>query len=299
MNWSKPILTDSGGFQVWSLGELRKISEEGVAFQSPVNGDKCFLSPEESMRIQTVLNSDIVMVFDECTPFPATFDEAAHSMRLSLRWAKRSHKAFHEAVNPNALFGIVQGGMVEALRAESVAGLLDIGFHGYAIGGLSVGEPKEDMIRILDATTPLLPKDKPRYLMGVGTPEDLVDGVARGVDMFDCVMPTRNARNGWIFTRFGDLKIRNSRYRDDLAPIDASCHCPACDPQRHGDDRPPFSRSYLYHLQKVQEILGAHLATLHNLYFYLDLMRQMRDAISAGQFEAWRKGFHQDRARGV
>ena len=299
MNWSKPILTDSGGFQVWSLGDLRKISEEGVAFQSPVNGDRLFLTPEESMRIQTTLNSDIVMVFDECTPFPATFDETADSMRLSLRWAKRSHRAFHEAGNSNALFGIVQGGMVEALRAESVAGLLDIGFHGYAIGGLSVGEPKEDMIRILDRTTPLLPKEKPRYLMGVGTPEDLVDGVARGVDMFDCVMPTRNARNGWLFTRFGDLKIRNSRYRDDLAPIDASCHCPVCNPEGHGDHRPPFSRSYLYHLQKVQEILGAHLATVHNLYFYLDLMRQMREAISAGQFEAWRKGFHQDRARGV
>ncbi|MBU6142894.1 MAG: tRNA guanosine(34) transglycosylase Tgt [Betaproteobacteria bacterium] len=299
MNWSKPILTDSGGFQVWSLGDLRKISEEGVAFQSPVNGDRLFLTPEESMRIQTTLNSDIVMVFDECTPFPATFDETADSMRLSLRWAKRSHRAFHEVGNSNALFGIVQGGMVEALRAESAAGLLDIGFHGYAIGGLSVGEPKEDMIRILDKTTPLLPKEKPRYLMGVGTPEDLVDGVARGVDMFDCVMPTRNARNGWLFTRFGDLKIRNSRYRDDLAPIDASCHCPVCNPEGHGDHRSPFSRSYLYHLQKVQEILGAHLATVHNLYFYLDLMRQMREAISAGQFEAWRKGFHQDRARGT
>jgi queuine tRNA-ribosyltransferase len=299
MNWSKPILTDSGGFQVWSLGDLRKISEEGVAFQSPVNGDRLFLTPEEYMRIQTTLNSDIVMVFDECTPFPATFDETADSMRLSLRWAKRSHRAFHEVGNSNALFGIVQGGMVEALRAESAAGLLDIGFHGYAIGGLSVGEPKEDMIRILDKTTPLLPKEKPRYLMGVGTPEDLVDGVARGVDMFDCVMPTRNARNGWLFTRFGDLKIRNSRYRDDLAPIDASCHCPVCNPEGHGDHRSPFSRSYLYHLQKVQEILGAHLATVHNLYFYLDLMRQMREAISAGQFEAWRKGFHQDRARGT
>ncbi len=299
MNWSKPILTDSGGFQVWSLGDLRKISEEGVAFQSPVNGDKCFLTPEESMRIQTVLNSDIVMVFDECTPYPATPDQTAESMRLSLRWAKRSHQAFSQAKNPNALFGIVQGGMIEALRAESAAGLLDIGFHGYAIGGLSVGEPKEDMIRILDATTPLLPKDKPRYLMGVGTPEDLVDGVARGVDMFDCVMPTRNARNGWLFTRYGDLKIRNSRYRDDLSPIDESCRCPVCAPAHHGDDRPPFTRSYLYHLQKVQEILGAHLATLHNLYFYLDLMRQMREAIAAGQFQAWRKGFHQDRARGV
>jgi queuine tRNA-ribosyltransferase len=299
MNWSNPILTDSGGFQVWSLGELRKISEEGVAFRSPVNGDKLFLTPEESMRIQTVLNSDIVMVFDECTPYPATHDETAQSMRLSLRWAKRSQQAFQAAANPNALFGIVQGGMMEALRAESAAGLLEIGFDGYAIGGLSVGEPKEDMIRILQTTTPLLPADKPRYLMGVGTPEDLVEGVARGVDMFDCVMPTRNARNGWLFTRYGDLKIRNARYRNDLSPIDPTCHCPACDPQRHGDLRPPFSRSYLYHLQKVQEILGAHLATVHNLYFYLDLMRQMREAISAGQFESWRRGFHQDRAQGA
>ena len=299
MNWSRPILTDSGGFQVWSLGDLRKISEQGVAFQSPVNGDKLFLTPEESMRIQTVLNSDIVMVFDECTPYPATRDETAESMQLSLRWARRSHQAFHDLANPNALFGIVQGGMMEDLRAESLRGLLDIGFHGYAIGGLSVGEPKEDMQRILAATAPQLPQDKPRYLMGVGTPEDLVEGVAQGIDMFDCVMPTRNARNGWLFTRYGDLKIRNARYRDDMGPIDESCHCPACDPQAHGDSRPHYSRSYLYHLQKVQEILGAHLATVHNLYFYLDLMRQMREAIAQGAFTAWRKQFHRDRARGV
>ncbi len=299
MNWSRPILTDSGGFQVWSLGDLRKISEQGVAFQSPVNGDKLFLTPEESMRIQTVLNSDIVMVFDECTPYPATRDETADSMQLSLRWARRSHQAFHDLANPNALFGIVQGGMMEDLRAESLRGLLEIGFHGYAIGGLSVGEPKEDMQRILAAMAPQLPQDKPRYLMGVGTPEDLVDGVAQGIDMFDCVMPTRNARNGWLFTRYGDLKIRNARYRDDMGPIDERCHCPACDPQAHGDSRPHYSRSYLYHLQKVQEILGAHLATVHNLYFYLDLMRQMREAIAQGAFTAWRKQFHQDRARGV
>ena len=299
MNWQGPILTDSGGFQVWSLGELRKITEEGVAFQSPVNGDRLFLSPEESMRIQTVLNSDIVMVFDECTPYPATREETAESMRLSLRWAKRSKEEFVRQANPNALFGIVQGGMMEDLRAESLRGLLEIGFHGYAIGGLSVGEPKEDMIRILESTAPQLPQDKPRYLMGVGTPEDLVEGVAQGIDMFDCVMPTRNARNGWLFTRYGDLKIRNARYRDELGPIDPSCHCPACDPQAHGDDRPPFSRSYLYHLQKVQEILGAHLATVHNLYFYLDLMGQMREAIAQGRFAAWRAQFHQDRARGV
>lgn len=299
MNWSKPILTDSGGFQVWSLGDLRKISEEGVAFQSPVNGDKLFLTPEESMRIQTVLNSDIVMVFDECTPYPATRDQTADSMRLSLRWAKRSKEEFGRQNNPNALFGIVQGGMMEDLREESLAGLQEIGFHGYAIGGLSVGEPKDDMNRILAHTTPKLPSDRPRYLMGVGTPEDLVEGVSQGVDMFDCVMPTRNARNGWIFTRYGDLKIRNARYRDDLQPIDESCHCPVCRPTAHGDDRPAFTRSYLYHLQKVQEILGAHLATVHNLYFYLDLMAQMRAAIREGRFAAWRAQFHADRARGV
>ena len=299
MNWSKPILTDSGGFQVWSLGDLRKISEEGVAFQSPVNGDKLFLTPEESMRIQTVLNSDIVMVFDECTPYPSTRDQTAESMRLSLRWAKRSKEEFGRQNNPNALFGIVQGGMMEDLREESLAGLQEIGFHGYAIGGLSVGEPKDDMNRILAHTTPKLPNDRPRYLMGVGTPEDLVEGVSQGVDMFDCVMPTRNARNGWIFTRYGDLKIRNARYRDDLQPIDESCHCPVCRPADHGDDRPAFTRSYLYHLQKVQEILGAHLATVHNLYFYLDLMAQMRAAIREGRFAAWRAQFHADRARGV
>ena len=299
MNWQKPILTDSGGFQVWSLGDLRKISEEGVTFQSPVNGDKLFLTPEESMRIQAVLNSDIVMVFDECTPYPATREDTADSMRLSLRWAKRSKAEFEALGNPNALFGIVQGGMMEDLRDESLSGLLEIGFHGYAIGGLSVGEPKEDMVRILAHTTPKLPNDKPRYLMGVGTPEDLVEGVAQGIDMFDCVMPTRNARNGWIFTRYGDLKIRNSRYRDDLSPIDPSCSCPACSPQAHGDDRPPFTRSYLYHLQKVQEILGAQLATAHNLHFYLTLMSEMRQAIAEGWFTAWRAQFHQDRARGV
>ena len=297
MNWTKPILTDSGGFQVWSLGDLRKISEEGVTFQSPVNGDKLFLTPEESIRIQTVLNSDIVMVFDECTPYPATWDQTADSMRLSLRWAKRSKTEFERLGNPNALFGIVQGGMMEDLRDESLAGLQSIAFHGYAIGGLSVGEPKQDMVRILAHTTPCLPHDKPRYLMGVGTPEDLVEGVANGIDMFDCVMPTRNARNGWIFTRHGDLKIRNARYREDRSPIDSTCACPVCDPQRHGDDRPPFTRSYLYHLQKVQEILGAQLATMHNLHFYLSLMADMRQAIAEGRFAAWRAGFHRDRAR--
>ena len=299
MNWTKPILTDSGGFQVWSLGDLRKISEEGVAFQSPVNGDKLFLTPEESMRIQAVLNSDIVMVFDECTAYPSTRDQTAESMRLSMRWAKRSKEEFRALNNSNALFGIVQGGMMEDLRQESLDGLAELDFHGYAIGGLSVGEPKEDMNRILAFTAPRLPEHKPRYLMGVGTPEDLVEGVSQGVDMFDCVMPTRNARNGWIFTRFGDIKIRNSRYRDDLGPIDGSCACPVCTPRAHGDDRPAYRRSYLYHLQKVQEILGAHLATVHNLYFYLDLMRQMREAIAQGAFAAWRRQFHEDRARGV
>lgn len=299
MNWSKPILTDSGGFQVWSLGELRKISEEGVAFQSPVNGDKLFLTPEESMRIQRVLNSDIVMIFDECTPYPATRDQTADSMRLSLRWAKRSKAEFEQLANPNALFGIVQGGMMEDLRQESAQALIEMDFHGYAIGGLSVGEPKEDMQRVLAHTAPQLPEHKPRYLMGVGTPEDLVEGVSQGIDMFDCVMPTRNARNGWIFTRYGDIKIRNSRYRDDMAPLDPTCGCPVCAPHLLGDHRPAFSRSYLYHLQKVQEILGAHLATVHNLFFYLDLMRQMREAIGQGTFADWRRQFHQDRARGV
>lgn len=299
MNWSRPILTDSGGFQVWSLGDLRKISEEGVAFQSPVNGDKLFLTPEESMRIQTVLNSDIVMVFDECTPYPSDRHQTAESMRLSMRWARRSKTEFERLANPNALFGIVQGGMMEDLRQESLDSLVAMDFPGYAIGGLSVGEPKEDMLRILDHTAHRLPENKPRYLMGVGTPEDLVEGVAQGVDMFDCVMPTRNARNGWIFTRYGDVKIRNSRYKDDMQPLDASCGCPVCSPASHGDDRPAFTRSYLHHLNKVQEILAAQLATQHNLFFYLDLMRQMRAAIQEGRFQAWRRQFHEDRARGV
>jgi queuine tRNA-ribosyltransferase len=268
MGWSRPILTDSGGFQVFSLGELRKITEEGVKFQSPVNGDACFLSPEESMRIQRVLDSDIVMVFDECTPHPATFDEARDSMQLSLRWAQRSRQAHGE--NPNALFGIVQGGMHEALRDESLAGLVDIGFDGYAIGGLSVGESKEEMTRILAHTAPRLPADKPRYLMGVGTPADLVGAVAAGIDMFDCVLPTRNARNGWIYTRRGVVKLRNARYRDDLGPLDPDCACYTC---RN------FTRAYLHHLQRVNEILGARLNTLHNLYYYEELMRGLRAAI--------------------
>lgn len=287
MAWEGPILTDSGGFQVWSLGELRKISEEGVAFQSPVNGDKCFLSPEESMRIQRTLNSDVVMIFDECTAYPATIDEAAKSMQLSLRWAQRSRAAFDQLENPNALFGIVQGGMHERLRDESLTGLVAIGFHGYAIGGLSVGEPKEDMLRILAHTAPKMPADKPRYLMGVGTPEDLVAAVAEGVDMFDCVMPTRNARNGWLFTRHGDIKIRNARYKDDTGPLDPTCACHTC---RN------FSRSYLHHLQRTNEILGARLNTLHNLFYYQTLMREMREAIAAGQFQSWRTRFRAERS---
>jgi queuine tRNA-ribosyltransferase len=272
MGWSGPLLTDSGGFQVFSLGELRRITEEGVAFRSPVNGDACFLSPEESMRIQRVLNSDIAMVFDECTPYPADHRQASDSMRLSLRWAERSRRA-HDG-NTNALFGIVQGGMHERLREESLAGLAEIGFDGYAIGGLSVGEPKEDMLRILRHTAPGLPVLAPRYLMGVGTPKDIVDAVIAGIDMFDCVMPTRNARNGWIFTRAGVIRLRNARYRDDIRPLDESCTCHTC---RN------FSRAYLHHLQRVNEILGAHLNTLHNLHFYQDLMAGLRAAIAAGR----------------
>jgi len=304
VNWHKPMLTDSGGFQVWSLGDLRKISEEGVAFQSPVNGDKLFMAPEDSMRIQHVLNSDIAMAFDECTPYPATREQAAASMQLSMRWAKRSRVSFDDlsaksTKPPNALFGIVQGGMYENLRTESLQALTDIGFEGYATGGLSVGEPKEDMLRVLAHTAPQLPHDKPRYLMGVGTPEDLVEGVANGIDMFDCVMPSRNGRNGWLFTSKGDLKVRNARFKDDLLPIDPDCGCPVCNPSAHGADRPHFTRAYLHHLQRIDEMLGASLATIHNLYFYLDIMRQMRAAIQSGQFEAWRTAFASSRATGV
>ncbi|APV50120.1 tRNA guanosine(34) transglycosylase Tgt [Betaproteobacteria bacterium GR16-43] len=284
MGWTKPILTDSGGFQVFSLGAMRKISEEGVAFQSPVNGDKLFLTPETSMEIQRTLNSDIVMVFDECTPYPATRDEAATSMQLSLRWAARSKRS-HEG-NANALFGIVQGGMHEDLRDESLAGLAVLGFDGFAIGGVSVGEPKEEMARIVAYTAPRLPADRPRYLMGVGTPEDLVEGVAAGVDMFDCVMPTRNARNGWLFTRFGDVKIKNARHKEDTRPLDAACGCYTC---RN------FSRAYLHHLHRTGEILGARLNTLHNLFYYQVLMGEMRGAIEAGTFAAWRQRFASDR----
>jgi queuine tRNA-ribosyltransferase len=295
MGWNGPILTDSGGFQVFSLGAMRKITEEGVKFASPIDGSRQFLSPEVSMQIQRSLNSDIVMQFDECTPYeidgrPATAEEAAKSMRMSLRWAQRSMNEFNRGENPNALFGIVQGGMYEHLRDESLAGLEDIDFPGLAIGGLSVGEPKEDMQRILAHVGPRLPENKPHYLMGVGTPEDLVDGVANGVDMFDCVMPTRNARNGWLFTRFGDVKIKNARYKDDQAPLDESCDCYCCK---------NFSRAYLHHLHRSNEILGARLNTIHNLHYYLKLMQEMRDAIDADRFNEFRIQFRADRSRGV
>jgi queuine tRNA-ribosyltransferase len=286
MGWDGPILTDSGGFQVWSLGALRKITEEGVKFRSPINGDSCFLTPEESMRIQKVLNSDIVMIFDECTPYPATHSEANDSMQLSLRWARRSKDA--HAGNENALFGIIQGGMFEDLRDISLAGLTDIDFDGYAIGGLSVGEPKEDMLRILAHTAPKMPQDKPRYLMGVGTPEDLVAAVSQGIDMFDCVMPTRNARNGWLFTQYGDIKIKNSGYKTDTQPLDADCGCYTCS---------NFSRAYLHHLHKVGEILGARLNTIHNLHYYQELMAGMRSSIEAGTFEAFKLEFAAKRAQ--
>jgi queuine tRNA-ribosyltransferase len=282
--WNGPILTDSGGFQVFSLGSLRKISEEGVEFRSPINGDLCFLTPEESMRIQRALNSDIVMIFDECTPYPADEAQAAKSMQLSLRWAQRSKQA--HAGNNNALFGIVQGGMYTNLREESLAGLVEIGFDGYAIGGLSVGEPKTEMERILKHTAPKLPKDKPHYLMGVGTPEDIVMAVSMGIDMFDCVMPTRNARNGWLFTRNGDIKIRNAQYRSDTQPLDEKCGCYTC---RH------FTRAYLYHLQQVNEILGARLNTIHNLFYYQELMKTLRQAIASSQLTEFIQAFHQAR----
>ena len=293
MGWNKPILTDSGGFQVFSLGEMRKITEEGVKFASPINGDRLFLSPEISMQIQRVLNADIVMQFDECTPYeidgrPATREEAGTSMRMSLRWAKRSLDEFQREENPNALFAIVQGGMFETLRDESLAGLETMDFDGVAIGGLSVGEPKEDMQRILAHTGPKLPAHKPHYLMGVGTPEDLVEGVTNGIDMFDCVMPTRNARNGWLFTRYGDVKIKNARYKDDDQPLDASCACYTCQ---------NFSRAYLHHLHRCGEILGARLNTIHNLHYYLELMQDMRNAIDAHRFAEFRIQFAADRAR--
>lgn len=286
--WTKPILTDSGGFQVFSLGKLRKIKEEGVYFQNPVDGSKLFLSPEKSMEIQTVLNSDIVMIFDECTPYPADYQTARESMEMSLRWAERSRKAFDEYKNPNALFGIVQGGMYADLRQRSLDELMKIGFDGIAIGGLSVGEPKEEMERMLDEMKDMLPADKPHYLMGVGTPEDLVYGVSKGIDMFDCVMPTRNARNGWLFTKFGDIKIKNAKHKDDTRPLDETCDCYTCK---------NFSRAYLHHLFKIGEILGARLNTIHNIHYYLQLMSEIRQAIKENRFQEFVTQFHADRKK--
>jgi queuine tRNA-ribosyltransferase len=287
MGWSGPILTDSGGFQVFSLDELRKVSEAGVAFRSPVNGDKVFLDPETSMRIQRDLGSDIVMIFDECTPYPASEGEAERSMQLSLRWAARS-KAAHGA-NPAALFGIVQGGMYPELRQQSLDALVDMGFDGYAIGGLSVGEPKSEMTKVLDGLAPHLPPEAPRYLMGVGTPADLLEGVRRGIDMFDCVMPTRNARNGHLFTSQGVIKLRNARHKTSTEPLDPSCDCHTC---QH------FSRGYLAHLDKCNEILGAQLATIHNLRFYQRHMAGIRQAIEAGDFEGFASAFCAKQAEG-
>ena len=288
MRWDKPILTDSGGFQVFSLGALRKITEKGVTFKSPINGSSIFMGPEESMQVQRDLGSDIVMIFDECTPYPATVYEAADSMRLSLRWAERSKTAHGD--NPSALFGIVQGGMYEHLRQESIDGLLNIGFDGYAIGGLSVGEPKEEMMAALDVIHSKMPVDKPRYLMGVGTPEDLVEAVRRGIDMFDCVMPTRNARNGHLFTRFGVIKIRNSQYEFDNKPLDESCGCYTC---RN------YSRAYLRHLDKCKEMLGSRLNTLHNLYYYLSLMQNLRDAIEKQELDVFVRQFYHQQGKAV
>jgi queuine tRNA-ribosyltransferase len=293
--WQRPILTDSGGFQVWSLGAMRKIGEEGVRFASPVNGDKLLLTPEVSMQIQSVLASDVVMQFDECTPYAVDGRltgerEARESMQLSLRWAARCRDEFARLENPNALFGIVQGGMYEPLREESLATLAAMDLPGYAIGGVSVGEPKEEMRRIVAHTPQRLPAAKPRYLMGVGTPEDLVEGVACGVDMFDCVMPTRNARNGHLFTRFGDLRLRNARHRDDERPIDESCTCHTC---------MNFSRAYLHHLDRCGEMLGPMLASIHNLHYYVNLMREVRAALEAGRYGEFQARFGAERARGV
>ena len=288
MGWQRPILTDSGGYQVFSLGPLRKVREDGVAFASPIDGERLLLTPELSIEIQHALDADVAMVFDECTPYPASRDEAADSMRLSLRWAARCRQAHGE--NQNALFGIVQGGMFEDLRDESLGALCEIGFDGYAIGGLSVGEPKEEMQRIEAHVAPRLPAERPRYLMGVGTPEDIVEGVGNGIDMFDCVLPTRNARNGWLFTRYGDIKIRNARYRSDLAPLDEDCDCYAC---RN------FSRAYLHHLQRTNEILGARLNTIHNLRYYLTLLAELREAIAGGTLPTQVERFRADRNKMV
>jgi len=288
MHWDGPILTDSGGFQVWSLGDLRRITEEGVHFASPVDGNPVFMGPEESMAVQRALGADIVMIFDECTPYPATEEQARTSMELSLRWAQRSRVAHGD--NPAALFGIVQGGTYPGLRRESLERLVEIGFDGYAIGGLSVGEPKDEMYGVLDALGPVMPTTRPRYLMGVGTPEDIVEAVRRGVDMFDCVLPTRNARNAHLFTRQGTVRLRNSRYRADTRPLDENCGCYTC---RH------YSRAYLRHLDKCGEILGARLNTIHNLYYYQQLMHGLREAVTAGRLEAFVADFYAERAQAV
>jgi queuine tRNA-ribosyltransferase len=285
MHWDKPILTDSGGFQVFSLAKSRKITEQGVTFASPVNGSKVFMGPEESMAVQTKLGSDIVMIFDECTPYPADEKTAAESMRLSLRWAQRSKDAFVANKNPNALFGIVQGGMYDHLRQESVQGLKEIDFNGFAIGGLSVGEPKDLREQVLKTTTPLLPDDKPRYLMGGGKPEDLLEAVKLGVDMFDCVMPTRNARNGYLFTWKGVVKIRNASSRHDTKPLDDTCGCYTCK---------NYSRAYLHHLDKCKEILGSHLNTIHNLFFYQDFMQAIRQAIDEDRLAEFSKHYYKN-----
>lgn len=288
MQWPGPILTDSGGFQVFSLGKLRKITEQGVSFRSPIDGSPVYLDPERSMQVQRELGADIVMIFDECTPYPATEAQARESMQLSLRWAARSREAHGD--NPAALFGIVQGGMYPALRAASLQGLTEIGFDGYAIGGLSVGEPKREMLRVLDHLTAQMPADKPRYLMGVGKPEDIVEAVRRGVDMFDCVMPTRNARNGHLFTHRGVVKIRNARHRHDTGPLDPACDCYTCT---------NFSRSYLHHLDKCGEILGPQLNTIHNLHYYQQLMAGLRQAIAGGRLAGFVETFYGDLGRQV
>ena len=284
MKWNKPILTDSGGFQVFSLGAMRKIKEEGVTFRSPIDGSKVFLSPEISMDIQKTLNSDVVMIFDECTPYPATHEEAQKSLQLSLRWAKRCKTQHHDVLeNTNALFGIIQGGMYEDLREESLKGLLEIGFDGYAIGGLSVGEPKEEMIKVLDYLPVQMPEDKPRYLMGVGKPEDVVEGIRRGVDMFDCVMPSRNARNGHYFVTDGLVRIRNAKYRHDQSPLDPHCDCYTCT---------NFTRAYLFHLEKCGEMLGSMLGTIHNLRYYQRFTQEIRDALDNGTFDDFVQDFY-------
>ncbi|AVH13348.1 tRNA guanosine(34) transglycosylase Tgt [Acinetobacter indicus] len=291
MKWDKPILTDSGGFQVFSLGAMRKIKEEGVTFRSPIDGSKVFLSPEISMEIQKVLNSDIVMIFDECTPYPATHEEAQKSLQLSLRWAKRCKEHHHNVLeNKNALFGIIQGGMYEDLRDESLNGLLEVGFDGYAIGGLSVGEPKEEMIKVLDYLPNKMPEDKPRYLMGVGKPEDIVEGIRRGVDMFDCVMPTRNARNGHYFVTDGLVRIRNSKYRHDQSPLDPHCDCYTCK---------NFTRAYLFHLEKCGEMLGSMLGTIHNLRYYQRFTQDIRNALDNGTFDDFVQDFYARRGLDV